>query len=58
MDLMELWIENVRRWDEMRASQKDLLSVQKSMEIEGCLALADVRIVQNPWQELPPHKSW
>ena len=27
----------------MRASHKDLLSVQKSMEIEGWLALADVQ---------------
>ena len=34
MELMELWIENVRGWDEMRASHKGLLSVQKSMEIE------------------------
>ena len=42
MELMELWIENVLGWDEMRASHKDLLSVQKSMEIEGWLALADV----------------
>ena len=43
MELMELWIDNVRGWDEMRASHKDLLSVQKSMEIEGWLALADVQ---------------
>ena len=41
--LMELWIENVRGWDEMRASRKDVLSVQKSMEIEGWLALVDVQ---------------
>ena len=41
MEFMELWIENVRGWDEMRASHKDLLSVQKSMEIEGWLALVD-----------------
>ena len=34
MELMELWMENVRGWDEMRASHKDLLSVQKSMVIE------------------------
>ena len=34
MELMELWIENVRGWDEMRASNQGLLSVQKSMEIE------------------------
>ena len=41
MEFMELWIENVLGWDEMRASHKDLLSVQKSMEIDGWLALAD-----------------
>ena len=35
MEVMELWIENVRGWNEVRASHKDLLSVQKSMEIEG-----------------------
>ena len=34
MDLMELWIDNVLGLDEMRASHKDLLSVQKSTEIE------------------------
>ena len=34
MELMELWIENVRGWDEVRASHKGLLSLQKSMEIE------------------------
>ena len=34
MELMELWMENVRGWDEMRASHKDLLSVQKSTVIE------------------------
>ena len=43
MELMELWIENVRGWDEMRDSHKDLLSVQKSMEIEGWLVLVDVQ---------------
>ena len=26
-ELMELWMDNVRGWDEMRASHKDLLSV-------------------------------
>ena len=41
IELMELWIENVRGWDEMRASRKDVLSVHKSMEIEGWLALVD-----------------
>ena len=34
MKLMELWMENVRGWDEMRASHKDLLYVQKSLVIE------------------------
>ena len=34
MELMELWMENVRGWDEMRASHKDLLYVQKSLVIE------------------------
>ena len=43
MELMELWMENVRGWDEMRASHKDLLSVQKSMDIEGWLALVSVQ---------------
>ena len=43
MELMELWIESVQGLDEMRASHRDLLSVQKSMEIEGWLALVDVK---------------
>ena len=34
MELMELWMEKVRGWDETRTSHKDLLSVQKSMVIE------------------------
>ena len=34
MELMKLWMENVRGCDEMRASHKDLLSVQKSTVIE------------------------
>ena len=34
MELMELRMENVRGCDDMRASHKDLLSVQKSMVIE------------------------
>ena len=38
---MELWIENVLGWDEMRASHKYLLSVQNSMEVNGWLVLAD-----------------
>ena len=37
-------MENVRGWDEMRASHKDLLSVQKSMVIEGWLALVSVQV--------------
>ena len=43
LELMELWMENVRGWDEMRASHKDLLSVQKSMVIEWWLALVSVQ---------------
>ena len=42
MELMELWIEKIRGFDEMRASHKDLLSVQKSVKIEGLLAVVDV----------------
>ena len=42
MELMELWIEKVRGFDEMRAWHKDLLSVQKNMEIERWLVLVDV----------------
>ena len=34
IEFMELWIKNVQGLDEMRASHKDLLSVQKSMEIK------------------------
>ena len=29
MELIELWIENVWEWDEIRASHKDLLSAQE-----------------------------
>ena len=43
MELTEVWIEEVRWFDDMRASHNDLLSVQKSMVIEGWLALADVQ---------------
>ena len=39
MELIELWIKEVRGFDEMRALYNDLLSVQKSMEIEERLAL-------------------
>ena len=34
MELMELWMEDVQGWDEMKASHKDLLSVQKNMVTE------------------------
>ena len=43
MELMELWIEKVWGFDEIRASHMELLSVQKSMEIEGWLVLVDVQ---------------
>ena len=43
IELMELWIENVQGFNEMWASHKDLLSMQKSMEIEGWLALLNVQ---------------
>ena len=43
IELMKVWIENIRGWDETRASHKDLLSVQKSMEIEGWLVLVDAQ---------------
>ena len=42
MELMELWIEKVWGSDEVRAWHKDLLSVKKSMEIEGWLTLVEV----------------
>ena len=42
MELMELWVEEVRGFDEMWASCKDLPSVQKSVEIKGWLELVDV----------------
>ena len=34
MKLMELWMENFRGCDDMRASHNDLLSVQKSTVME------------------------
>ena len=43
MELMKLWIEKIREFDEMRAWHQDLLSVQISMKIEGQLPLVDVR---------------
>ena len=44
MELMELWIEEVPRFDDMRASHKDLLSVQKRMLIDSWLALTNVQV--------------
>ena len=44
MELMELWIEKVQGFDDMRASHKDLLSMQKRMRIEEWLALVDVQV--------------
>ena len=43
MELIELRTEDVRGCDEMRASHKDLLSVQKSTVIERWLALLSVQ---------------
>ena len=43
MELMEMCIESVQGLDEVRASHRNLLSVQKSTEIEGLLALVDVQ---------------
>ena len=43
MELMELRMENVRGCDDMRASHKDLLSVQKRTVNEGWLALVRVQ---------------
>ena len=43
MELMELRMENVQGCDDMRASHKDLLSVQKSTVIEWWLALVSVQ---------------
>ena len=39
VDLMKFRIEEVHGFNEMRASHNDLLPVQKSMGIEGWLAL-------------------
>ena len=43
MEFMELWMENVQEWDEVRASCKDLLSVQKGTVTESLLALVSVQ---------------
>ena len=55
MELMESWMEDVQGWDEMKASHKDLLSVQKNMVTEWWLALVSV---QFPQQLLLPHRNW
>ena len=44
MELMELWIEEVWWFDEMTALNKDLLSLQKRVAIEGLLTLVDVQV--------------
>ena len=44
IELMELWIEEVRGFDDMTASHKDLLSVQKRMVVEVLLAVVDVQV--------------
>ena len=44
IELMELWIKEVRGFDDMRASHKDLLSVQKRMAVEVLLAVVDVQV--------------
>ena len=43
MKLMELSIEEVRGFDDMRARHNDLLSVLKSMAIEEWLPLKDAQ---------------
>ena len=43
MELMKLWIEEVCGFDQMRASRNDLLSVQRSIVVEGRLALVDAQ---------------
>ena len=42
--LMELWIEEVRGFDDMTASLNDILSVQKRMVIKEWLLLVDVQV--------------
>ena len=41
MELMGLWTERVRVFDEMSASHNDLLSVQKKMVVGGWFVLVD-----------------
>ena len=58
MELMKLWIGNVQGLDEMKASHKDLLSVQRVRRLkDGCCWWMS-RIMLIPWQLLPPHRSW
>ena len=45
-------------FDNIRASYKDLLSVQKRTEIEGRLALVDVQIKDESLAAVSPGKSW
>ena len=48
MELMELWIEEVRGFDDTRVvSHKDLLPAQKRMVNERWLALVDVQVKAN-----------
>ena len=44
MELMELWIEEVQGSDDMKTFHNNLLSVQKSMVVEGWLALVDDQV--------------
>ena len=44
MELIQLWIEEVWGFYDMRASHKDLLSLKKWMVLEGWLSLVDVQI--------------
>ena len=43
MELIKVWIKEVRGFDEMRDSHNDSLFVQKRMVIEGWLTLVDVQ---------------
>ena len=43
MELMKLWIQEVRELNDMRASHNYLLSTKKRMAIDGWLALVDVQ---------------
>ena len=41
MELMELWIDEVQGFDKIKAWHNDFVSLQKSIMIEGWLALVD-----------------